>query len=434
MIVVNDKMYMYRKLIAVDAELNIKPETVIAHILAHSYQTALNMNVPVDFKCLYINCDSESYINGMLEISGDQLQAALNGASVNLEPSYKIETVNAWTLLDEKHLTEWYNHNQYLQVIVGPINLIPESVLQNILVCFHNSEIYLYGDPLIDSPEYYNHHMNYLTNTTLSLRVDYGVNRISDKKKLNNVLTKMRKDNMQLGDISINTSVSVNNDNNINYIFIKQYLEESPGSTVVVPRRLYPEMNSALYYDLYGTDNLDIDIMNEYLFRLPYLFSGRVSFINGESSPYFVLPIAPMTKFRVLNKYGTVINNYNNKEYLRVDIQLMDGTILHDLMIDLDDFMLQFHPELHPANIETFKTIQHMYETTPTYFEFDPSSVKICISRLTTSDYTKYFTSTKTLAYIELIERESSFGTDANWFKHFCKTLDEIDIIYCEEF
>lgn len=430
MIVANDKMYMYRRLTAVDAELNIKSSTIVAHLLAHSYAVALNMNVPIDFRCLYITCDFSA--NGVMTIDPEQFQLALNGVKVIDQP-INITCENAWNFMDQECINRWSADTGYQQVIIGPINLIPEIILQTILECFPHAEIFMYGDPLVDSPEYYNQHMNYLSNACLTVKVDYGVNRISEKKKVNNVLTKMRKDNTQLGDLSINTSVSVNNDNNINYVFIKQYLEEDPNSCVIVPKRLFAELNSALFYDTYGRDDLNPQIMETFLLKYPYTFRGNVTFPNGDKVN-ITFPMSAMTQFRIVQIYSNVVNNYNNREYIRVDIQLMDGTILYDIMIDLDDFYLQFNPEFHPGNLEQFRTIQQTCEQTPTYFEFDPNSMKMCISRMITSDQAKYFRSTKTLDYIELIERESHFGTDSNWFKHFCNTLDEIDIIYCDEF
>ena len=430
MIVTNDKMYMYRRLTAVDAELNIKSSTIVAHLLAHSYSVALNMNVPIDFKCLYITCDFSA--NGSMVIDPDQIQLAMNGVRVTEDP-VTITCENAWNFIDPSYITNWSVDRGFQQVIIGPINLIPEIILHTILQCFPYAEIFMYGDPLVDSPEYYNQHMNYLSNACLTVRVDYGVNRISEKKKVNNVLTKMRKDNTQLGDLSINTSVSVNNDNNINYVFIKQYLDEDPHSCVIVPKRLYSELNSALFYDLYGRDDLNPQVMETYMFKYPYTFKGHITFPDG-SKTIMTIPLPAMTKFRIVQIYGKVINNYNNREYMRVDIQLMDNSILYDIMIDMDDFFLQFNPEFHPANMEVFGTIHETCEHTPTYFEFDPNCIKMCISRMVTSDQTKYFISTKTLDFIELIERNSHFGTDSNWFKHFCNTLDEIDIIYCDEF
>lgn len=430
MIVANDKMYMYRRLTAVDAELNIKSSTIVAHLLAHSYAVALNMNVPIDFKCLYITCDFSA--NGNMVIDPDQIQLAMNGVRVTEDP-ITISCENAWNFMDPTYITNWSIDRGYQQVIIGPINLIPEVILQTILQCFTQAEIFIYGDPLVDSPEYYNQHMNYLSNACLTVKVDYGVNRVSEKKKVNNVLTKMRKDNTQLGDLSINTSVSVNNDNNINYVFIKQYLEEDPNSCVIVPKRLFAELNSALFYDIYGRDDLNPQVMETFLIKYPYTFRGNITFPDG-SKTIMTIAFPAMTQFRIVQIYGNLINNYNNREYVRVDIQLMNGTILYDIMIDLDEFYLQFNPEFHPANIEQFRTIQQTCEQTPTYFEFDPNSLKICISRMITSDQAKYFKSTKTLDYIELIERDSHFGTDSNWFKHFCNTLDEIDIIYCDEF
>lgn len=431
MIVVNDKMYMYRRLTAVDAELNLTSSTIVAHIIAHSYSVALSMNLPIDFKTLYITCDFS--VNNKLTIDPDQLQLANNGVKVSDNP-IEIYCENAWNFLDSNSVTQWMVDRGYKQIIIGPINLIPENVLQTILQCFPASEIYLYGDPVVDAPEFYNHHMNYLSNACLSVKVDYGVNRLSEKKKINNVLTKMRKDNVGLADISINTSVTVNNDNAINYVFIKQYLEEDPEASVIVPKRLFAELNSALFYDLYGRDDLNPQVMDTYLFKLPFTFKGKMCDSQGSICSYITIPIPAMTQFRIIQIYGNFISNINNKEYMNVDIQLMDGSILYGLVIDLDDFMLQFHPELHPANITAFQTIQQTYENTPNYFNFDPDTVKMCISRMCTSDQMKYFKSTKTLDFIELIERDSHFGTDTNWFKHFCNTLDEIDIIYCEEF
>lgn len=425
---------MYNRMVAVDTELNITPEAVCANILCHTYGALLSMNLEPNFSTLYIT--GEMLFNDSIEISPECFFLS-NGVTMTETP-VMLPMMNAWYFLDQTVIDSILRDKyQFKQIIVGPINCIPEEVLNNILNYFDFCEIFLYGDPLVDAPEYFNYHMKYLTNANLTIRIDYGTNRISQKKKINNVLTKLRKDGVHLSDISINSLVSINNDNNISYSFIKQYLEEDPSASVIVPKRLHSLLNSDLYHDIYGRDDLSPQLMDEYFLKYPLFFNGTIieSGPNGVSTTNGPLLLSAMVRFRICYVYGNYINPINSREYVRVDIQLVDtGYILKEVSIDLDDFFLQFNPEMHPQNMESYRMIEQTYRTNSNYFLFDPYSAKICISRMCISDQMKYFRSTKLLDYIELVERDSNFDTDTNWYKHFCNTLDEIDIIYCDEF
>lgn len=432
-------MFMSSKLTAVETELNLNSTCVLSHIIAYSYQNNrfVTSNVINGAKIMYVSCDFTNSSSGdkCVEITPEEILET--GSSLVLSEPLRISSSNAWNYLDVDLIkAEHESHIKYNQVIIGPINLIPEDVLNILIQYFRASdEIYLYGDPLVDSPEFFNHHMNYLTNSSLAIKLDYSLSRLSGKKKINKVLSKMRKELLDLSEISISTSVSISNDNNINYAFIKDFLEEDPNSTVIVPRRLFSEINSALYTDRFKTDDLNLQPMVDYYFKFPFEFIGTV--VEGGNTNYKNYAIKAMTRFNIITTNYTFINTPNNRKYINVDMILPDDNncILKSVDIDLDDFFLQFHPDLHPTNHADLISLYDTADSSDNFFNFDVNSAKICISRMCTPDLTKYFRNSKALSFIELINRDTNmFANDDIFYKYFCNTLDEINIIYADEF
>ena len=94
--------------------------------------------------------------------------------------------------------------------VVGSINCIDASVIQNLRECFPWQSFMLYGDTLLDSPEYDNSTARYLTNVSYELRDNFDYNKISKNKKINIALGRLRTDDDQaFNKISVSNIVDI---------------------------------------------------------------------------------------------------------------------------------------------------------------------------------------------------------------------------------
>lgn len=420
MLNINNKMYLNRRFTAVDADFNIMLETIVTHILTQQYELNTTHVKDIEFDdVLFI---SDRYVNGrcLLLESNDFKESGVTIERNNFPKRVNSCHAYEFNTIDEELRELSSNINL---VIIGFVNTIPEHIMTNIFEIFANSNIVVFGDPLVDAPEHNNYFMKYLTNASVAVKLEYDSYRISDKKKINNTLFKLKKDNNDINDITISNNVSVNTNSYVDTSLIEEYLFQ-PSSSVVLPKRLYATVNSIVYQNLTSNVKLDFQAGDVFLSKLPWCFT--------QNNMKYVIP--PLTKIRIMCIYNQVFIDNHRCFVCDVSVEKdnMNALLVNKAIIDFTDYLLNFDPKYFPDNNEDYEEIIKFDQFNSKIH--DGTILKVLFSRCFTTDMVKYYDTERTLAFIETIERNPTFSSDFNWYKIFARTTESIDIIASDEF
>ena len=263
--------------------------------------------------------------------------------------------------------------------LVGSLNLVDSSVIDNIRAMLPWQSMIYYGDPFLDSPEYNNSTAKYLTNAAYELKDNLDTNKKSQNRKVNVTLTKLRADADDiLSTISISNSISVLRVNEININDVIDFIDRNKDGVVCVPRRLYSNVINDVWY------NKGYDM--------------SLSMNNGST------------------KDGNFIAYFK------------------DIIFDRSDYLLSFNNDnFDYDNIDEFEVVNKLLNE-ESYVNLGNEILCVTPFRIVYPELTKYFSCEKVLAYIEYVERNVTIRSDTNWFKYVCSALEEIDIRYTDEF
>lgn len=422
MLNVNNKMYLNKRFAVIDVEFNTMFEIALAHILAHTYSIADTHIEDIEFDDVLFISDrpTEKYL--LLE-SNDFKEAGVTMQRSNFPK--RVRAVSAYEFNEVNDDLEKYRDGNNL-IIIGFVNTIPEHIFNNIVNFFGRMVNFaVFGDPIIDAPEHNSYFTRYLTNASISVKLEYDDYRISDIKKINNTLFKLRKDVTSVSDITASNHVHFSSCTDICVTDINEFLEKDPKNVVVVPKRWYSLVNSFLFEFATSRSSLDFQMGDIYYTKYPWIFE--------EKDEKFAIP--PLTKITILNIYNQLF--VQKHRCFICDILLEyngDKKIVQNTVIDFTDYMFNFDASRHPENMEDFDDMvqninvfnQHIY---------DSSVLKILFKPVLTSDMSKYaFNVDSITAYIETIERDSYYNNDFNWYKIFCNTLKDINVVTSDEF
>lgn len=422
MLNINNKMYLNKRFTAVDVDFNTMPEIVLAHILAHAYCIADTHIEDIEFDDVLFISDTYISNNTLLLESNDFKEAGVTIQRSNFPKRVKCCHAHEFNELNDDLMTYKDGFNL---IVIGYINTIPEHIFTNIQNFFGSHINYVvFGDPIIDAPEHNSYFMRYLTNSSVSIRLDYDLYRKSDKKKINNTLFKLRRDVTDTTDITTSNNVSVTSTSTINISDIVDFLN-SKYNLVVVPKRLHPKINSLVYQFITSRSSLDLQPGDKYILK--------TTWTCVQDGKRYVIP--PLTTVRILKIYNQLF--IQNHRCFICDVSVEDDNnnfmIINNAVIDFTDYLFEFDASQHPENLEDYDDIVRNINQFNSSIH-DSSIMKIMFTGCVTSDMMKYYPSRATRAYIETIGRDAYYTTDFNWYKIFCNTTEFMDIVFTQEF
>lgn len=425
MLNINNKMYLNKRFVVIDAEFNIMVEIILAHILAHTYAIADTHIEDIEFDdVLFISNNSTS--NTTYLESQDFKEAGVTMQRNNFPK--RVRTCSAYEFNDVTESLNKYKEGTNL-VILGFVNTIPEHIFRNIMEFFgRDVNFALFGDPIIDAPEHNSYFMRYLTNASIGVKLEYDTYRRSDKKKINNTLSKLRKDVSNLTDITHSNNVSLVGTDTIKIGSIAEYIsevsEDGP-SVTIVPKRLFSRVSSMLFQYMFYRSSLDFQVGDQYYTKYHWTFLK-------DDKQYVVPPLTKVTIMRIANQ---MFVQKHRCFVCDISIDYPDNPmIVMNVVVDFTDYLFNFDNSQHPENLEDFEDIvqninvfnQHIY---------DAAVLKIMFAPILTSDMPKYYQPIgRTMSFIETLERDTYYSTDFNWYKHFCTTLNQIDVVFNDTF
>lgn len=428
MIVVNEKIHFHKKMVVVETEMHTDIRKVVADILESCYHEdvcAYGLEIDID-KILFISDSAqEEYIMKIDEEFFNDFKDKPTikfPVLINVYPAYKITDSD---LFDDNMFFD------YRMMIVGFINNISDSVWNILKDKLHSTKSYVFGDSLIESPEYNNYFMKLLTNASHNLRLDPDKFRISDAKKVNIALNKLRKDATELTQLTNSSAIHVDYTDSVDISEIEEFLAANEDSLVIVPKRFFSSINSRLWTSSRDS-TINIEAGDIFFNRYPF------TLINGKK----IEVIPAMSKVRIVmdNDRKTQISGRDCKLYdviftFKREFEDIEVSIsARDVLIDFSSFLLNFSPDYHSGNMEEYDEVFANMEQYDFNLVLDPTILTLVPYRIVFSEDAKYSKSLNTLSYIERNERSLGYRSDTSWYKHFCKTLDNIYIRYADDF
>lgn len=423
MIQYNQKIFLTNRLSVVEVDYNVKRDVVLSHILSFLCAESIEEYQPINTSQILFITD-EVTEHGMNMYKTRILQDFCK--SVNVADVSTV-SCHAFTGLTESPL----DFSNISTVVVGFINVIPPKVFREIVDFFRNTTVIIFGDPNIENQEYSNYFSRYLTNKSLSIKLDYDTGRYSDSKKINNLVMKLRKDSDGLFENTLNNSIDIQEMDVIHPSFILNKLE-SHDVTVVVPKRLYGDIMSKCYELKNGTSDISLKMGTELYIKRSYLDVD-----SGVVVPAYTKCVVIDT-FR---EFTSVSHDSDAITMLECTIHLTDNRlpdqlknkVLRGVLVNITDYYKQFNPNLHPEQYDVIsESIGKLNISTSD--DSNPALMKVTPFKILTTSDTKYCDTDKMTAFIETIERDIHFSTDTFYYNHFSRVKSELDIFYSDEF
>ena len=256
------------------------------------------------------------------------------------------------------------------------------------------------------------------------LKLSYRSSLFPDDWIITSITFKIRKDTENLFENSTSLNVGINRKDDIDIYSMVQKIDEGD-TVIVVPKRISGIVKSRIYEYRNETDDLTLDFDTILYLRRPWTFE-----VNNQR---MIAP--PLTKIKIANVKG-VWQADDGTQLLGVDILIYsddkDFLMVKDVLIDYTDFILQFSYTEHPNNQELFQIALDAVRMSD--IKDDMDIMKVTPDLVFTCEDCKYFEIGRTIAYIESVEKEVYFETDSHYYNYFCNTLDNIEIIWSEEF
>lgn len=423
MITINNKLYINKKFTAMDADLNMMREIVVTHALSHAYAICDSHIDNIEFDDVLYISDVHIPNNTLLLESTDFRETGVTMSRSNFPKRVSTMHYAIFNDITDNPALEGLRENVNL-LIVGFVNTIPEHIFNNIMEVFGSQpSVIIFGDPLVDSPENNNYFMKYMTNTSIGVSLDYDNYRLSDKKKINNTLLKLRKDISNLGDITNSNYVSLRMANDI---VVNDVVDEllQKGASVVLPKVHYAKVNSLVYSYITSRNRLDFEPGDTFLVRYPWLAMAN--------DTVYIIP--PMTVVKIMMIHNQIFINSHRCFVCDIVIENDNGNplLIKSAIIDFTDYIMNYDPTMFPENMEDFEDILK-YNLFDTQIH-DAHVLKVLFCKTLTPDMAKYYDSDVTTAYIETIDRDVMYPSDFNWYKIFARTKENINIIVADEF
>lgn len=438
MIKINEKIHFPKKMQIMDVEMNTDHKKIIADVLEHFFYDDIKYNKKLNLnKLIYISDNAQT--NYILKIDKKYFDKFLDFENiisfpilVNVVPAYKLPHMK------EEDLQDVFFDNNFF--IVGFINNIHEEIYRIITTRTYSSLVVVFGDPLVESPEFGNYFLKILTNNSFSHKIEADQFRLSDKKKINIGLCKLRKNQADINQISSSSNMIVEYQPVINIDEIEDFLM-NPDSYVVAPNEFSYVINSEMFKNKYG-DRLELNQGNIFYTRYPYVLEdcGKID----------IIPPLSQVELIVLNrivesKYGLKFYDFDVlfrfKDENNNDVSLIGKNVLINYYAFMQLFELDRFSNYEEINdiSEYLERVENSFETKEAAYdsinEYHTTELQLYPFKLISSDDIKYCINCKNLlAYIERNERSVNYTYDSNYFKLLCKATDMINIKYADEF
>lgn len=412
MIKVNTKMYLSDRLTAIGVESNMSYESILHEIINYVFEENLSSGEPIDTSKLLLITDDVREKN-KIEVNRE-LTPYMN------ENQY-VDVMSQFEFCDRENCVEI--GDMYNVVVIGFLNCINLKSFTNIMNEFRSCRIFLFGDTLVDNQETGNFFMRYLTNRTLTMKTDYDDGRISGKKKINNLLMKLRKSSDVLFDELENNSVSINElDNCLIADDLRDALSDDE-LFIIVPKRIYGNVMSRVYESMKKDDSVAP--------KMGDVFYLRRDWIVKTNDRRCMFPA--FTKVQ-MGEINSIFRKSNSRSlYIDADV-FINGEMFCGVVIDYSDYLRQFRAENHPEEHELILDSYLEAITSADIIEAnEPTIMRITPARIITCVDTKYIRSKKIRSYIETVERDLHYETDCFFYTHFHHALDEIEVFYSDE-
>ena len=420
----NKKIYFNRSQYIIETEFHTDTRKIIADILEMLYYDEIvEYGINLDFSNIVYISNKARYAE-MIEIPKEFFEEFQN--LQNIEFPVKVFAVPPAYLLKQNAL---FNFNV---IIMGFINNIHPKYY-DIVSRYSTSKIVLFGDPLIDAPEYNNYHMRLLTNAAYQQKLEPDLFRNSDKKRINIALNKFRKESFDLGSISSNSCVNLNYDSQLNTQILDDYINESQDNWVIIPKHTIAKINSLMWLSKKSA-RLDINMQDIFYTKYPFVlesYDGESITIPALSKVYILLDNHDVQRS---NHNGHICKSYSVMfEYKNKDGKIVKIQNLPPVYIDYYSFLMGFDPELHGENHDEYIEMITFMDQIKEVGVIDDNILEIVPFRILTPEICKYVPIPNLLVYFEVEDRNINYLYDY-WYKQLATTLNTINIRYMEVF
>lgn len=422
MIQTNKKIYFNRGQHIVEAEFHTDTKKIIADILELLYRDEIiDYGISLDFSNVVFISNSVQYPEN-IEIEEEYFEEFKN--LTNIKFPISVYTVPPAYLYKTNAL---YNFNT---IIMGFINNIHPKYY-DIVSRYNTSKIILFGDPLIDAPEYNNYHMRLLTNAAYQQKLEPDMFRNSDKKRINIALNKFRKETFDLGSISSNNVINITYSTKLLTPILSEFTNASPDNWCIVPKHTISRINSLIWMSR-RSPRLEISMQDILYTKYPFVLeldNGETVTIPALSKVYILLDnnnIVRSTTTGHLCKEFTVMFEYRNDKGKLIKIQN-----LPPVYIDYYSFLMCFDPELHGENHDEYLEMIYYIEQNNEPNIIDDNVLEVIPFRLLTPEISKYVKIQNLLAFFEVEDRNINYLYDY-WYKQLATTTESLDIRYME--
>jgi len=424
MIEISEKISINKTVNVVLCEMNTKVEKIVADILVTLHHIDPNVFLNGVSNILFITSESHDAKETTIDLK------YFDEKIFTTAP--KIPTVSAYKIDIEGGISSRF-FQSYEIIIMGFFNCMSENIYSTVRNKNTGKKIFLFLDNLIDAPEYNNDFTRYSVNANMLMSHVSDEFRLSEKKRLNVFLGRLRKQNVDFSQMNqIPSMVSLSYGKSISTKLIDSFLSDHPTGLVVVPRRFLSYVNSYFKED----NSLDFNPGDLLYNKYPYVFESKN---KGQ-----VITIPAMSKIEIIKPGPDIVLELDGYETIgrKCDIKITYETeeyekhiLVYDAVIDFLSYLLNFDPESHPDSMEYFEKITSIIPQM-NFREHNKDSTILTLVpyRIVSSDIPKYVTVDSILSFIETMERDIMYVTDSSYYKHFCKVKNYVEVVYSEEF
>lgn len=426
MLVKIKKVLLDEQKVCINTPMNTQIHKIVADIFEFNFARYFeNKNMRIDLEdVLFI---SDSNIRNYLDIPASyftefsQIQRTFG---VEEDRILSIPSMNAYVFESKEYYEELLKDRiRPSIVILGFINNIPKSVLDNILMVFGRTKIFMFGDEIVSSPEFGDHFSTILTNSEYTINYAYSDYKNSIQKKINSVLSKLREkkfQNMAVFPVGTTTIKKTLNDN-IDLDHINDSLNSD--CNVVVPRRLLTQINSRVK-NLFGRSSIISLEMGDVVY-------SRFPFITLHNEKPIVIP--PLSRINInMSDSIETIKDGRRIVLKNVTITKPNGTKvdLRNVPIDYTGYLMQFDESEHIDNYDDFEDIHP--DEDPLYME--PSTLSIIPHRIMTNIEQKYIQSHTLVVFLESLDLDSLYTNRSLWYQDMMGVIENLEVISSNRF
>lgn len=274
MFISNDKLttdyYMHSTTCTVNVDANMREDYIISEITC-CLDNPFIIPYALDMLLISSDLDVDHLIVGSdvvrITIEDNNLDVEdLVTSKMNITNGFGIDVIHASKLckMNESDIIKLIS--SYGSVFIGFIHKLPPEIL-DIINIVKVPKIF-FGDELVASPEWNNHHSNILSNAKYRIKSNYNIGRMSMDKKINSAINHMKsKDDGWL----FSSAVQIIELDAIDRFNIIDLLSNED-NIITVPSRLYQDVITDIYTSTYGV-SADLSTFIPYYLKLPHTFN-----------------------------------------------------------------------------------------------------------------------------------------------------------------